>query len=93
MRNIYAIRDKVANDLAGQFPLVCMRTDAQAVRYFGDSMQVDRSAISAHPEDYELIIVGGLNEDGSIVPIAPTIVITGQALLAAQEPPKEKLNA
>lgn len=90
MKRIYAIRDRVANDLAGQFPLVCMLTDAQAVRYFGDSMQVERSAIAAHPEDYELIYVGFLKEDGTIISTPPAIVVTGAALIAAQEPKEDK---
>lgn len=92
MLNIYAIRDRVANDLAGHFPLVCMRTDAQAVRYFGDSMVTPNSALGAHPNDYELIRVGTLHDSGEITPQPPTIIVTGSALTAAQEPKNPDLE-
>lgn len=86
MRTIYAIRDRVANDLAGYFPLVVFRTDAQAVRYFGDSIAAEKSALSAHPADYELIACGKLQDDGTITSQSTRIIITGDALIAASEP-------
>lgn len=90
MRTIYAIRDRVANDLVGQFPLVVFRTDAQAVRFFGDSMAVERSAIHAHPSDYELIKIGELDDDGQLGGTGqPQIIITGDALIAATTPNTE----
>lgn len=87
MKTIYAIRDRVANDLAGYYPLVVFRTDAQAVRYFGDSAVAEKSAIGAHPQDYELIACGQIDDDGTIQHYAtPTIVITGEALIEASKP-------
>lgn len=84
MKYIYAIRDRIANDLAGYYPLVVFRTDAQAVRYFADSINAENSAIRAHPHDYELIKCGGLSDAGEIHGSAPTIIITGTALMEAQ---------
>lgn len=86
MKRIYAIRDRVANDLAGYFPLVVFRTDAQAIRYFGDSALQEKSALGAHLSDYELILVGELADNGTIRAIEPTIVITGDALKTAMNP-------
>lgn len=88
MKNIYAIRDRVANDLAGYYPLVVFRTDQQAVRYFGDSIVTEKSALGAHPNDYELIRVGVLHDAGDITPETPAIVITGTALVAMIEQQK-----
>lgn len=85
MKTIYAIRDRIAHDLAGYFPLVVFRTDAQAVRYFGDSMAGEKSAIAAHPDDYELIECGKLDDDGTITGYPkPRVVITGSDLVATQ---------
>lgn len=85
MKNIYAVRDRIANDLAGMFPLVVMRTDAQAVRYFGDSLVTEKNALAAHPDDYELIYCGVLHDNGTIEAVEPTIIITGTALIAMIE--------
>lgn len=82
MKTIYAIRDRVANDLAGSFPLVVFRTDAQAIRYFADSMQIERSALAAHPNDYELISCGTIEDDGHIgVPHGTMVIATGEAIM------------
>lgn len=85
MKKIYAIRDRIAQDLAGHYPLVVFRTDGQAVRYFADSMAVENGAINKHPQDYELIVCGEINDDGQIHAYAVTgIIITGDALISAQ---------
>lgn len=82
---IYAIRDTVAGDLVGYFPLVVFRTDAQAVRYLGDSLVTEKSALAAHPNDYELITCGTIEEDGKIHAFQePKVVVTGAALVASQ---------
>lgn len=92
MKTIYAIRDRVANDLAGFYSLLTLRTDAQAVRYFQDSMNLDKSAIAQHPQDYELIACGEIEDRGTIHAHGePRIVITGEALIAAtteHQPPQ-----
>lgn len=83
MRTIYAIRDRVANDLVGYYPLTTFRTDAQAVRYFADSIAMEKSALGAHPNDYELIACGEVDDDGEIIGFnTPKIIITGTAIVA-----------
>lgn len=84
-RRIYAIRDRIALDLAGYYPLVVMRTDAQAVRYFGDSLAETKSSLGAHPGDYELIYLGEIDDDGTIRAQSPELVITGSTLIAATQ--------
>lgn len=88
MKYVYAIRDRVANDLAGYYPLVVFRTDAQAVRYLGDSIAAEKSAIGAHPQDYELVKLGSLTDDGRINAHDPQVIITGEALRATTEGPE-----
>lgn len=85
MKIIYAVRDRIANDLAGPYfnPLVTLNGDNQAIRYFGDSLANKDSALAIHPTDYELIRLGTIEPDGTIVPYdTPEIVITGEALIA-----------
>lgn len=87
MRHVYAIRDRVANDLVGYYPLTVFRTDSQAVRYFGDSIAQEKSALGAHPHDYELLKLAHINDDGKITALDnPQIIITGTALVAAAAP-------
>lgn len=82
MRTIYAIRDRVANDLVGYYPLVTFRTDQQAIRYFADSIAMEKSALGAHPNDYELLALGTIQDDGQITDQPPQVIITGTALMA-----------
>lgn len=86
MKNIYAIRDRLAQEIVGlgMYVLFVFRTDQQAVRYFADAILDEKSILSKHPTDYELICVGITNELGQIQTVGePNIVITGDALIAA----------
>lgn len=83
MKTVYAIRDRIANDLVGYYPLAVFRTDAQAVRYFGDSIAQEKSALGSHPHDYELLKLGTVDDDGTMTALGrPEVVITGTAITA-----------
>lgn len=87
--NIYAIRDLVANSLLGGLHL--FRHPAPAVRFFGDIAADQQTMIARHPQDYDLIRIGALDEDTFVVtplPI-PEVIITGAAYVAAQQAAKE----
>lgn len=87
MRTIYAVRDRVANALAGneQFCTFLYRNDQQAIRYFGDALATEKTLLHQHPQDFELIACGSIKDDGGIE-LNPEVrvVITGEALTAAQ---------
>ena len=87
-KTIYAIRDRVANDLIGNqmYLLMIFRTDAQAVRYFADAVLDDKSILNKHPTDYELLALGTISEGGDITSDTPRVVITGDTLVATQSP-------
>lgn len=88
MRNIYAIKDRIADDLVGlnMYVLMCFRTDQEAARYFADAINDDRSILNKHPADYALICLGAIKEDGNIRAAAePLVVITGDTLVALQK--------
>lgn len=94
MKQIYAIRDRIALDLAGNqmYALFLFRTDQQAVRYFADAILDTSSVLAKHPADYELIHCGAISDIGQLVMNedtergGPRIVITGDALMATQKP-------
>lgn len=89
MKNIYAIRDRVAQEIVGlrMYALMCFRTNEEAARYFSDAINDESSMLNKHPQDYELIHVGLVNDEGTITPLsAPQLIITGDTLLALQKP-------
>lgn len=89
MKKIYAIYDRVAKEIVGlqMYALFLFRTDNQAARYFSDAINDKTSILHKHPSDYDLRCIGHITEEGNIVPQDPekNIVLTGDALLAAQE--------
>lgn len=91
MKTIYAIRDRIADDIVGlqMYSLFTFKTDQQAVRYFADTLFDEKSILAKHPQDYELIACGVLHDDGKIttnIDYWPKIITTGEALLAMQQP-------
>lgn len=88
-KSLYAIRDRVAGEIVGlrMYSVMTFRTDAEAARYFADAINDTTSILNKHPADYELIVCGTMSEGGEITgePI-PRLIITGDALLAVQQP-------
>lgn len=91
MKTIYAIRDRIAQELVGlsMYMLFVFRTDAQAVRYFADAINDKTSILNKHPADYELVALGILTDTaaGEIIQTQEkhVVIITGDALIAAQD--------
>lgn len=89
MKTVYAIRDRLANDLVGaqMYTLFVFRTNQQAVRYFADAILDEKSQLAKHPGDYELIAVGEIDDNGELLAAKePLVIITGDTLIAAQTP-------
>lgn len=83
-RFIYAVMDKAALAITGG--LMVFPADAVAVRTFGDVCMDDQSMVSKHIGDFDLVRLGTLMDDGSIVDVEFTVVVTGVAYVAAQRP-------
>lgn len=92
MKTIYAIRDRVANELVGMsmYMLFVFRTDQQAARYFQDAINDTSSVLNKHPSDYELVALGVIADtaEGEIFKTngVGLVIATGDAILAAQQP-------
>lgn len=86
-KGIYAIRDRLANDLVGMqmYLLMIFTNDQTAARYFADAINDNTSILNKHPGDYELISLGTVSQGGEITPEPIRHIITGDALLALQE--------
>ena len=82
MRYLYAIKDIVANELVGMqmYLVFTFRTDAQAERYFADSVSDEKSVLNRHPEDYVLLKIAQIDEDGDITGLPHTTICTGKDL-------------
>lgn len=88
MKHIYGIRDRIANEVVGMrmYVLMTFRTDQEAARYFADAINDTTSILNKHPSDFELIKLGHLTDDGNINSRDHIVIITGDALIATQQP-------
>lgn len=91
MKRIYGIFDRIAKELIGRqmYMLMCFRTDQEAARYFADAINDKSSMLNKHPGDYELVLLGHIEEDNLSAPLLTaenqyTIIITGDTLVALQ---------
>jgi hypothetical protein len=74
MMSMYAIRDKVAESIGQQVWL--FKADAAAIRFFHDVLSDAKSYPAQHPDDYELLSLGILEDDGTFMG-APMVIFSG----------------
>lgn len=93
MKKLYGVLDRVAQELTGRhmYLVMAFKTDPEAARYFSDAINDESSVLNKHPSDYALLYLGQILDTGEIRPETPSIVVTGDALIAAQD--KIKLEA
>lgn len=90
-RHIYAVYDNVAESIIGGLQL--HYHDAPAIRMYSDIANMPNSTIGMHPQDYDLLDLGTLNDNATVTPERRT-VLTGAAWLASQKPqPNGDANA
>lgn len=68
-RNIYAIVDLKAHDLAGE--IFTQTHDQIAIRQFADAVANEKSILNRHPRDFALFRLGTIDEQG-IAPAGAT---------------------
>lgn len=79
--NVYAVIDTVADMIFG--PLLLQKHDAAAIRLFSDIAAMKDGIIGQHPQDFELIKLGSIEDDFQITP-EKRVVITGKQWQATQ---------
>ena len=83
-KNIYAVRDTVANSISSG--LIMEPLDAPAIRAFYDALSQEGSALNKHPADFDLLLLGCIDiETGDIVTAGTKIIATGSGWLSSQE--------
>lgn len=61
--NIYVVYDRTADQLGG---VMLQALDAPAERAFMDAILDDKTNMSRHPDDYELLCIGSIQHDNSV---------------------------
>lgn len=82
-KKIYAIYDTMAQAITG--PLWTFGHDAAAIRTFNDLASDNRTEIAKHPADYNLILLGELVDETTILPHSETILEGSQWLALNQK--------
>lgn len=82
MMSVYAIRDKLAESIGQQVWL--FKADAAAIRFFHDVLSDAKSYPAQHPDDYELLSLGILEDDGTFMG-APMVIFSGTQWKQAKE--------
>jgi hypothetical protein len=73
---VYAIRDKVAESIGQQVWL--FKADAAAIRFFHDVLSDGKSYPANHPDDYEMLALGVVDDNGQIsTDGCPSVIFTG----------------
>jgi hypothetical protein len=84
MMTVYGIRDKVAESIGQQVWL--FKADAAAIRFFHDVLSDAKSYPANHPDDYELVVLGVLSDDGVIsTEGCPAVIFSGTQWKQARE--------
>ncbi|AXH73820.1 MAG: nonstructural protein [Microviridae sp.] len=68
MRQLYSLYDLKAQTIVGG--LVIENRDGPAIRAFQDAVLDSSSSISKHREDYVLLCIGSIDDQGTLVPAA-----------------------
>lgn len=90
---IYAIFDKVANDLfGGQHALLLTREDAAAVRIYTELLADPKTIVGKYPKDHDLLFLGYLEEDHCVTPAdddhKAKVILTGEQWVTMNTPEK-----
>lgn len=85
MRYITAIHDNKANDIVGTM-FVLHRAHAAAIRMYSDAASNPQNEIGKHPEDYDLVCVGYIEDEErpEKITAAYEIILTGAQWVAAR---------
>lgn len=83
-KNLYAVRDIVAQTLIGG--IIMEPADPPAIRAFYDALRTKGSLLAEHPGDFNLLHLGNIDLDtGTIFYTNVTVVATGTGWLEGQQ--------
>lgn len=77
---LYQVRDRQSMFMCSGIMLD--RTDGTAIRAFTEMLGNNKTVFSKHPHDYDLMCIGEQDDDGTIYPmVPPVLVIDGMTVL------------
>lgn len=79
---LYIVWDNKAEDITGGLAAV-HKADAPAMRMFADMVTRPNSPLAQHADDYELVCIGTLDDNGEINSAERRIVTTARLIVAA----------
>lgn len=82
-KGLYVIIDRKAEEMLGNVIHVT-RAEAPAVRSFDDAARMPNSIIGQHPEDFDLVRLGFLEEDNTLT-VDTEVILKGSTWAAAQD--------
>lgn len=83
MKKICAVRDRAVDSFDQPFFVL---TAMQAIRIFSDEVNRRESQMNAHPEDYDLYVLGTYNDqDGSVVGETPHMLTSGKEVFKGSD--------
>lgn len=85
-RLLIIVEDKLGHDIVG--PITLHKNSVTALRMWDDICRMEKSALSAHIADHQLVCVGYIDDESKDWKIVPDhqILITGEQWLASQQP-------
>lgn len=90
MIKIFMIYDTRGETTVGN--MYTARTPAAAIRGFSDVLKDKNAITGAHPQDFNLLWTGDLDEDGTITPApdGPEVIMTGKTMVELMTQTPEK---
>ena len=90
-RKLYVLYDVLGEGWVGE--VLCAAHPAPIVRSFHDLLRDGKSVPGQHPADYQILCVGVIAVDGTILAYSPPQVIaTGEQWLVATQTQREAAN-
>ena len=86
LKSLYIVHDTVAQTCIGG--IIQEQHDNSAARAFYDALKSKDSILSQHPDDFRLLRIGEIDDDGNVIPTmgGPIIVATGTIFKLSLEP-------
>lgn len=86
-RSLFIFHDRVAENFVGFIQI--NRHPAPVVRDFHSLLADKQTSLGQHPNDFNVVHIGFIDDDGTITPIAPLIIATGASWVALQQQQQE----
>jgi len=81
-QTLYMVYDTVSEAVTG--PVLSGKNDAVITRIFAEAVR-DKNVLGRHANDYQLLRLGTMDDEGIITPNVPVVIATGSEFVDIQE--------